>query len=149
MQNQVRWTFATDPFQQIPPALLNSADIQAYQDACGLVRGEVFSLERLKPASYEIRFRGDVYWWDLTGPRRQQRIEGDQSFQIKKNSIVYISPDVIFALPDFIAIRFNLRINLVHRGLLLGTGPLVDPGFEGRLLIPLHNLTSQDIEVDG
>jgi hypothetical protein len=31
----------------------------------------------------------------------------------------------------------------VHRGLLLGTGPLVDPGFVGRLFIPLHNLTSQ------
>jgi hypothetical protein len=27
---------------------------------------------------------------------------------------------------------------------LLGTGPLVDPGFEGNLLIPLHNLTANE-----
>ena len=28
------------------------------------------------------------------------------------------------------------------QGLLLGTGPLVDPGYEGHLLVPLHNLTT-------
>lgn len=52
-------------------------------------------------------------------------------------------------MPAYIALRFNLRITLVHRGLLLGTGPLVDPGFEGRLLIPLHNLTSEDCVLTG
>lgn len=47
-----------------------------------------------------------------------------------------------FRLPNYMAARFNLRIQNVHRGLLLGTGPIVDPGFCGHLLIPLHNLTS-------
>lgn len=147
MKNEVQWTFKNDPFTDIKPALLNSADIQAYQEVCGLIEGEEFSFKRLKSASYEITFKGDGYWWDLKGPQQRQRIEGDKPFLIKKNSIAYISPDVKFTLPDFMAMRFNLRINLVHRGLLLGTGPLVDPGFEGRLLIPLHNLTSQDIDV--
>ena len=50
-------------------------------------------------------------------------------------------------MPDFIALRFNLQIQHVHRGLLLGTGPLVDPGFWGKLCIPLHNLTDQDYEI--
>src|SRR5437762_5488778 len=104
MQSKAQWTFANDPFPGIPPALLNSADIQAYQDACNLIRGQNFSFAQLKPASYEIKFLGDAYWWDLkSGSRRQQRIEGDRSFQIKKNSIVYVSPDAIFALPEFIA----------------------------------------------
>ncbi len=53
-----------------------------------------------------------------------------------------------FRLPNYIAIRFNLRITHVHRGLLLGTGPLVDPGFEGDLLIPLHNLTSSPYDMN-
>ena len=47
------------------------------------------------------------------------------------------------------AIRFNLRITNVHRGLLLGTGPLVDPGFEGDLLIPIHNLTNNSYYFKG
>ena len=148
MQDETRWTFANDPFPGIPPALLNSADIQAYQEACGLVQGGPFSIERLKAASYEISCLGDVYLWDENNDRQQSRIEDGRPFKIKKNSIVYVCPDARFALPDFIAMRFNLTINLVHRGLLLGPGPLVDPGFRGRLLIPLHNLTSQVIPID-
>ena len=30
---------------------------------------------------------------------------------------------------------------------MLGTGPLVDPGFWGKLCIPLHNLTNEDYEI--
>ena len=52
-------------------------------------------------------------------------------------------------MPLYIAVRFNLRITHVHRGLLLGTGPLVDPGFHGKLLIPLHNLTSDEYTIRG
>lgn len=37
----------------------------------------------------------------------------------------------------------------MHRGLLVGTGPLVDPGFRGKLLIPLHNLTLDAYEIRG
>src|SRR5438270_507112 len=99
----MQWTFNNDPLSAIEPALLNSADIQAYQDACGLITGETFSLDRLKPASYEIRFVGDIYWWDpgwnITGPRRHRRIESDGSFQIKKNSIVYVERSVALDTP--------------------------------------------------
>ena len=45
------------------------------------------------------------------------------------------------------ALRFNLQIRHVHRGLLLGTGPLVDPGYWGKLCIPLHNLTDEDYPI--
>lgn len=37
-----------------------------------------------------------------------------------------------------------MQIKHVHRGLLLGTGPLVDPGYWGKLCIPLHNLTDEE-----
>ena len=52
-------------------------------------------------------------------------------------------------LPEYIAVRFNLHIRYVHKGILLGTGPLVDPGFFGRLLIPLHNLTDNNYVLEG
>ena len=37
-----------------------------------------------------------------------------------------------------------MKISHIYKGLLLGTGPLVDPGFVGRLSIPLHNLTANN-----
>ena len=54
-----------------------------------------------------------------------------------------------FHLPEYIAARFNLHIRHVHKGILLGTGPLIDPGFSGKLLIPLHNLTDNDYKSKG
>ncbi|KRA42033.1 hypothetical protein ASD80_09920 [Devosia sp. Root635] len=68
----------------------------------------------------------------------------DEFLVIPKNSIVFVECDLDFRLPEFIALRFNLQIKHVHRGLLLGTGPLVDPGYWGKLCIPLHNLTDED-----
>ena len=71
--------------------------------------------------------------------------EGDEELVvIAANSIVFVECDLDFRLPDFLALRFNLHIRHVHRGLLLGTGPLVDPGYWGKLCIPLHNLTDED-----
>jgi hypothetical protein len=63
------------------------------------------------------------------------------------NPITFVQVEPEFRLPNYIALRFNLRITHVHRGLLLGTGPLVDPGFRGKLLIPMHNLTASDYEL--
>jgi hypothetical protein len=44
-------------------------------------------------------------------------------------------------------LRFNLQVQNVYKGLLLGTGPIVDPGFVGKLFIPLHNLTSNEYKI--
>lgn len=135
-----------DPFPSIQPALLNSADIEAYAR-----REEVFTPfdpKKLKSASYEVAFEGDIYFW-RPGQNTicKEELTGDKTFTVKPNEIVFINPVVLFRLPWYLALRFNLHISLVHRGLLLGTGPLVDPGFEGRLLIPLHNLTSSDVQI--
>ena len=141
--------FPEDPLKHIPPALLNSADIQAYQKACRLIQGEVFdpSSDRLKAASYKILCKGDVFWGEHDKPSERCRIEDGRDFDVPQNGLVFIAPDVEFCLPRYIAARFNLTIGLVHQGLLLGTGPLVDPGFEGRLLIPLHNLTKRAVKL--
>ena len=141
--------FAADPLPHVAPALLNSADIQAYQAACDLIQGETFdpSPERMKAASYKIYCRGMVYWTDDKNFRQERRIDDNNPYTLTPNSITFISPDAKFNLPDFIAARFNLAISLVHQGLLLGTGPLVDPGFKGQLLIPVHNLTNRSVEL--
>lgn len=61
---------------------------------------------------------------------------------MEPNSIAFVTLEPMFRIPDYLALRFNLKIVHVYKGLLLGTGPLVDPGFVGRLSIPLHNLTA-------
>ena len=97
---------------------------------------------RLKKASYEGCIGKYAYWYSTKGKLVCKEVYG--ALRVPANSIVFVECDIDFRLPDFIALRFNLQIRHVHRGLLLGTGPLVDPGYWGKLCIPLHNLTNED-----
>ena len=143
-----------DPYSSnIAPALLNSADIKKYIDIDCLLEKTDFDSKRLKPASYEMQFLGKVYDWTATSEgqlkRRCREICAKEPTILYRNSITYLWMKENLFLPEYIAARFNLHIRHVHKGLLLGTGPLVDPGFSGRLLIPLHNLTNNDYEIKG
>lgn len=136
-----------DPFPNIQPALLNSADILDYVAETGMIFP--FDEANIKSASYEIPFLGNVIGWDEEGKKYSEKIQIGKEFILKHNSIAFVTPQTIFSIPNYIALRFNLRITHVHRGLLLGTGPLIDPGYEGKLLIPLHNLTNNDYKLIG
>ncbi|MCJ2032999.1 hypothetical protein [Methylobacterium sp. J-068] len=142
-----------DPFPKVPPALLSSAEILDYDRATGMTGFHFAATEkphdgRLKAASLEIHIGGDYIYWKGKKKIEKTLKEEDTFLKLPANSIVFVQTRNKFFLPNYIAMRFNLRITHVHRGLLLGTGPLVDPGFQGRLLIPLHNLTSSDYYLD-
>ena len=134
---------SSDPLPTIPPSLLNSGDICAYVAATGMIHP--FWPEDVKPASYAFRLKGLCR--DEKG--NFVEIEEGDDFELKPNSIAFVTLEPYIRLPDYIALRFNLKIKNVYRGLLLGTGPLVDPGFEGRLSIPLHNLTASSYRFRG
>ena len=144
-----------DPFAgEIPPALLNSADIKRYVDKGCLIKKDDFDLENcLKPASYEMKFLGKLYDWNNEGDEKLKQdcreIHCGSEITLHANSITYLWMKEELMLPQYIAARFNLHIRHVHKGILLGTGPLVDPGFFGSLLIPLHNLTNNKYELKG
>jgi hypothetical protein len=68
-------------------------------------------------------------------------------FYMEPNSIVYVSSAEKLNLPFYIVARFNLRVKWVYKGILLGTGPQVDPGFKGNLSCPLFNLTDRAVRI--
>lgn len=132
---------SSDPLPQVPSALLNSAHVGDYLRTVAMVWP--YDLARRKAASYAMRVGNNVAYHDPSNPAADpyRRIEDGEIFEIPPNSLVYVRTKERFQLPDYIAARFNLHIDLVHKGLLLGTGPVVDPGFIGHLVVPLHNLT--------
>lgn len=144
--------YKKDPLPEIEPALLNSLDIWRYVEAGCLLEKDSFDRKRMKPASYEMRFLGTLYDWELKDGRLEKRrreiVEG-KDVELSRNSISYLWIEERLRLPEYIAARFNLRIRDVHKGILLGTGPLIDPGFGGRILIPLHNLTNNSYTLRG
>lgn len=141
-----------DPWEDIDPSLLSADDIIEYVRMTGMIFPFSAKQEgkkpRLKAASYEGRIGDNAYIFKGDEYKLEPILsENDEELIIPANSIVFVECDLEFRLPPFIAVRFNLQINHVHRGLLLGTGPLVDPCFWGKLCIPLHNLTNQDYAI--
>lgn len=126
---------------------LTSEQILYYNDACtltvagGMIRP--FEEENLKPASYNLTLG------------RRCVVEGEDVFltkaapwlEIPPNSLAVVPMQQVLCLPHYMIGRFNLEIRFVYQGLLLGTGPQVDPGFQGALSCPLHNISNQPIRI--
>lgn len=134
---------AVDPFPEVPSALLNSADISDYVRVTGMIFP--FHPEDLaKPACYEGRIGAWAAYNEDSRTMVIRDLEPEELVTLAPNAIAFVVLEPTLRIPEYLALRFNLTIANVHRGLLVGTGPLVDPGFEGKLLIPLHNLTTNE-----
>jgi len=154
-----------DPFPEIAPALLNGADVIKYANQVGLL--DPFEpTKQMNGVTYEVNLKGKVRYWyydDKNNELKEERLylckkedengikdnaeklKIESELVLKPNSITYITLEPMFRMPLYMVGRFNLKVKYAYAGLLLGTGPIVDPGFVGRLSIPLHNLTTNDI----
>ena len=106
----------------------------------GLLISDGYDERHLRPAAYTLTI-GDIYC-DAEG-KKGQLSKDKPSFEMPPNSIVFVSIAESLDLPYYIAARFNLRVDWVYKGILLGTGPQVEPGFRGQLSCPLYNLTNR------
>jgi len=145
-----------DPYPSIPRTLLHSGHLASYAVATGMI--DPFDPSKLtKPATYAVPLMGPCRYLDDDGEKHSFSLSSDRlsrwkwtdtrnKFVLRPNSICYVTLEPYFRLPAYIAGRFNLLIKNVYRGLLVGTGPLVDPGFNGYISIPIHNFTTNPYE---
>jgi deoxycytidine triphosphate deaminase len=122
--------------------MISSDRILAYHYKVGrMIRP--FQETNLKPASYELTL-GPLY---VMNGKRGILSDTKRRLTIEPNSIAFVSMREQILLPHWLVGRFDLSINFIYQGLLLGTGPQVDPGFQGVLSCPLHNISSDEIEL--
>jgi hypothetical protein len=87
-ENRFKTFENADPLPDIPPALLNSADLLDYARITGMVYP--FHEDKLKSASYEVEFLGTVHYVDENGNRRDEELVDKKPFKLGKNSIVFV-----------------------------------------------------------
>jgi deoxycytidine triphosphate deaminase len=122
--------------------MLSSDLIAFYHDAVGGMIGP-WDDGLLKPAAYELTLGPNC----LVNGRIRVLSDDDPWLEIPYNSIVFVSMGQWVRLPHYIAARFDLAIEFIYQGILLGTGPQVDPGFQGVLSCPLHNISSDSVHL--
>jgi deoxycytidine triphosphate deaminase len=102
-----------------------------------------FDTSLLKPTSYELTLASKCIVegkeWFLT--------EAKPVLEIPPNSVAFVAMQQVILLPHFLVGRFDLAIKFIYQGLLLGTGPQVDAGFQGALSCPLHNISNNVIPI--
>lgn len=143
-----RWR-QKDPFPRVDTSILTSAQFCEYIAKTGMVYPFKPDKDNIQIATYDVALRGKYIDWTKKEGNQTGKIEKGDKFTLENNSICFVTLEPYFRIPEYIVLRFNLRISNVYKGLLLGTGPIVDPGFEGRLSIPLHNLTNNDYVFTG
>jgi len=151
-EKQSNEAFNTHGDVNIPPGQLSSPHIrycvekykilENYEDAC------------MDSATYHMRLGGKVLTWEAgkkvgytLGKCEDKKNRVKRNVILQPNSLTFVTTIEKFNLPKDIIARFNLKSKWVHQGILLGTGPIVDPELVANLLIPLHNFSSQPIEI--
>jgi deoxycytidine triphosphate deaminase len=136
-----RWMFI-DPEPDVRGILLSDR-VEAYVKKYNLlVDAHDFQPTNLKPASYSLTLSGKYY---LNGETLDVQPEG--SLVIPPNSFVIAGLKERLVVPHWCAVRYGLRVAYVYKGLIMGAGPQVDPGFDGYLGCPLHNLTNRSVRI--
>ena len=109
----------------------------------------------LMSATYEMRLGAFSCWYTagirtdwLLGKQEDVNRGIHSSLSFKPNSLTFVTTLESFNMPMDVIARFNLLTKWVRKGLLLGTAPIVEPEFKGRLLIPIHNFSSNPVQVD-
>lgn len=103
---------------------------------------EPFEREQVQPASYDLRV-GDQ--GATTGSKRMVDIRtmGFVTLEPGDFGVITVHEEIEFDAQH--AARFGLRSKYARKGLIATTDPQIDPGFRGRLVIGIANLTPRPV----
>lgn len=138
--------FWIDPDKDSPPGLLLSDRIWFYCKKANLIWPH--AEEYLEPASYTLHAGREYLISIRPGQVEPYDLEKEGRVVVPPNGLIYIRFFEEVNIPYYMIARFNLRVTQVYRGLLLGTGPQVDPGYMGRLGCPIHNFTDEEKTIE-
>ena len=123
--------------------ILNAQQIRAAVEA-GEIGIDPFDEKQLQAATYDLRV-GDQ--GATTSTKKLKSLKDDGYLLVNPGDFAVITVKEVITLGAQYTGRFGLRSKYANKGLLATTGPQVDPGFTGRLIIGLTNLTPTAVSI--
>ncbi len=123
-----------------PTGVLLSDEIEFYIEHFKLV--DPSKSANIKAASYELRV-GKKY---AIGNKVFSLSDGGV-LTFPKFEVVVVEILETLNLPDFLIGRWNIRTRWAYEGLIWVGGPQVNPGFRGKIMCPLWNLSDKEISI--
>lgn len=123
--------------------LMSDKDIQEARSSGELIIRDFFQ-ESLQPASYDMRVGEGAF---SSHEKVRIDVKSSGSLVVKPGVFVLVHTRESIKLSPKIAGRIGLRSFHARKGLALLAGPQIDPGFEGVLVVGLHNLDANELRL--
>jgi len=104
----------------------------------GVIQIEPFLPEALQPASYDFHIGAEAV---STSLKKKVDLKKDGFFTLTAGDFAFVITDEVIELDDQHTGRIGLRSAFSRKGISATTGPQIDPGYRGRLIVGLMNLT--------
>lgn len=104
-----------------------------------------FNKTNLRSGSYDLTV-GDEYYIGQAGESSTlltKKLNSCQSFTTPPHAICFILVAENIHLPSDVTAKVSLRMTHIYAGMVLTSQPPFDPGYNGRVVLMLHNLSSE------
>ena len=106
-----------------------------------------FISNNLRNSSYDLTVGDEVYCGaEIESLRiRTTFLAKNDSFKIPAYGFAYILCNETIKLPHCMTARVSLRMSLIYKGLVLTVQPPFDPNYNGKVIVLLHNMSTDPI----
>ena len=108
----------------------------------GEIKIEPFEDSQVQAATYDLRVGNQGA---TTSAKKKLDIKKDGYLVVEPGDFAVVTVFEELALSPRYAARFGLRSKYARKGLIATTGPQIDPGYKGRLIIGVTNLTPRAV----
>lgn len=110
---------------------------------------ENYRPENIQACSYDLRM-GNQYYYYKKGDHgvKIRTLQEGELLKIPPNAICYVITEESVHMPKDLTASISLSFGLIKRGVMLAAQPPYDPGYEGKTVALLHNLSNAPVKIE-
>lgn len=111
-----------------------------------------YEYQNIQSNSYDLRMGNQFYCYryedgDNINIRTLGFKTGDDEFEIPPDAICYVISEETLNMPLNLTAEITLAFGLIKKGVMFAKQPPIDPGYNGKIVALLHNLSNEPIKI--
>lgn len=105
--------------------------------------------KNVQTCSYDLTFGGEYYFYREEDGKRVNvvQLKPGEKLYIPADAICYILTKETVKIPNNLTASISLAFGLIKKGVMLAAQPPYDPGYMGKTVALLHNLSDEEVEI--
>lgn len=105
--------------------------------------------DNIQACSYDLTFSGEYYFYQPEDKDKVlvKNLTKNQKLRIPADAICYVLTTEEVNMPNNLTASISLSFGLIKKGVMLSVQPPYDPGYSGKTVALLHNLSDKAVEI--